>query len=69
MTNYYSAAPECSDGVYKILNDSTRSTGHGVEAYCDYIDKFYNMSVSDDWHGTGWYRFQEPAGNRYIISR
>ena len=49
---------ECQN--YKILNDPTRNSSHGVPPWR--CDKTGSRSTSPDWKGKNWYRFQPPAG-------
>ena len=68
-------APECSDLVYRVLNDQTRSVKYyGNKHKCDYTNpplqytKLYGTQVSPDWQTPGWYRFEEPAGTILPLS-
>ena len=55
--------PECS--LYTTLNESTRSAYYdGRDSQCDRMNV---TNQSDNWRGTGWYRYKEPAGTRELF--
>ena len=54
---------ECTDEVYKTLDEGSRSIMAGeLPRFRDLVTTYTGQSPS--WEGPGWYRLQEPAGTK-----